>query len=52
MDGMLSQDEINALLNGMDLTIDDESDESADAAGSDEVSICRFVTSGCIGTLI
>ncbi len=48
MDGMLSQDEINALLNGMDLSNEESSDSgntevaaeaapSADAAASDEL---------------
>lgn len=35
MDGMLSQDEINALLNGMDLSVDSTSDTSEESA-SDE----------------
>ena len=34
MDGMLSQDEINALLNGIDLT--DESDDDVEAAPDGE----------------
>ena len=33
MDGMLSQDEINALLNGMNS--DDSSDDNADSAAQD-----------------
>ena len=32
MDGMLSQDEINALLNGVDLSADSGSDAGADTA--------------------
>ena len=36
MDGMLSQDEINALLNGMDLSIDETADMMEDAASAVE----------------
>ena len=38
MDGMLSQDEINALLNGMDVS-EDEGESAAEAGSSDAPSL-------------
>ena len=47
MDGMLSQDEINALLNGMNDDDNNNSNDNADMTTQDDGSVTGFTDDRC-----